>query len=239
MSLVRWSSSPWYIYDVGEKEIAVECHGHYTLVELANLEQVVADIGADSNYSKRDLLELKLYLKTWSDINSGHISRDTFRVRLEQLRHISNVNYYLKYGILPSEWTTPSYKEKIYHTEFYSRKQIKANPNLMDKEKVVLKEYGSNGMYEITIIDPMHYSYRNKNMLLEIKKITKRTKFLFENEPLIVGETYTMSFDNMMIFNSSKRENKEYKQEKLKLINSKISSLTELRDKLLAELESN
>lgn len=237
MSLVRWSSSPWYIYDVGDKEIAVECHGHFTLDQLVNLDQVISDIALDSNYSKRDLLELKLYLKTWTDIHLGKISRETFITRLEQLRHISNVNYYLKYGYLPIEWSTPSYKEKIYYTEFYSRKQIKRKPKLMDKEKVTLRKYGENGMYEITIVDPTHYSFRNKHMLLETKKITKRTQFLFENEPLIVGETYTMSFDKMMIFNSPKRENKQYKLEKMKLIESKISSLTELKNKLAAELE--
>jgi hypothetical protein len=213
--------------------IEINCHNRYSVKDLENLDGVINSISEEANYSKRDLFELKLYLKLWFEVKVGNISDNQYKCRLNQLRHIGNVNYYLKYGYLPAEWTTTSYKEKIYYVTAYSSNKIKKRPELRDQEKIVYKKYGSDNYFDIKIIDSAHYSFRNQKMLLEIKPIKyKRTSFLFPDEPILIGETYVMDFKRNIIFNTPRKEHPDYHLEKIKLINEKINTLQNIKKTL-------
>jgi hypothetical protein len=228
MSLIRWSSSPGYIYEpVGDdKCLTIECHGYFSLEELKNTNKVIEQVAAGCDYSKRDLLELKLYIKNWVEVQTGAIKFPQYVTRLTQLRRISEMNYYLKYKYFPSEFHSISYKEKMLVAENYSKRKIQRNPELKDKQKLVEKVAGYNDLTEITILDDKHYSFRNKKMHLETKKMTRRVRCLYYEEPLIVGATYLMTKDQI-IFNGGQKNNPKYKELKAEHINNLINKLRE------------
>lgn len=75
MALSRWSHSAWYIYEAGsddEPALCIQCCGTYTLSELKEylpeiLEKIYEDFESLSSY---DRMELREYLKSWTDFNT-------------------------------------------------------------------------------------------------------------------------------------------------------------------------
>jgi hypothetical protein len=96
MALSRWSHSEHYIYVCDEDRIQVSLFGHFTSYSILNRYAVIDRRAIEEGFGLFSRLELYLYLTTWAKVKKGLLSYDQQYFRINLLRNLGHLNYYVK-----------------------------------------------------------------------------------------------------------------------------------------------
>lgn len=227
MSLSRWSHSRWYIYEPDNESLAITGDGHVLLSELKNdFENVFNKLS--ENETPVDKKELYCYLKSWLDFKTEKISSDKYSQILIFLRRKGTLRNYLNYGELPDfidDDPLISPKEVWSYIENNKRK----SKTIDDFDYVLAKIDKFIPHRKIDDLFSLKISYKNsKNITVfeNLNALTQRS-LLFEEYPLIEGETYFYHKKENFFINDFKDKEKTilFLNKKIEQLKKKIEDL--------------
>lgn len=228
MALSRWSHSRWYIYETSDESIQICGDGHFSLEDLvSNFNKSIESL--TMNESLYDSKELYCYLRLWVDVNLERISTQEYNKKINFLRRKGELRFYNLFGKFPEGVKMSSFSAKEVWS-FIDEKGKSRKKTIDDFDQKLVKIEKIEKHRKISELFSVEFSYKNSKNIKIIEKLNAQTAscLLFDDEPLIEGESYIYSFkDNYFVNDFKNKEKKlEFLKQKVDLLNEKIEEIS-------------